>query len=169
MALPESPAPIRAALMRKALADAAQRAALARRFGATENHVLALQHPASAGELTPGQLGARLQLSSGGTTGLIHRMQRAGHVKRVSDPRDGRSAVLYLTAEIQADLADALAPLVAELDSLVQQLPAWQADVVGRFLREVTDAAEGQAARLAADADVAAQNARAVPSPALWA
>ena len=85
---PESPALIRAALLRKALADAAQRAALARRLGLTENEVLAVQHLARAGELTPGQLSARLQLSSGGTAGLIQRMQRAGHVTRDVHPRD---------------------------------------------------------------------------------
>jgi hypothetical protein len=49
---PESPALIRAALLRKALADAAQRAALARRLGLTDKEVLAVQHLARAGELT---------------------------------------------------------------------------------------------------------------------
>jgi DNA-binding MarR family transcriptional regulator len=135
----------------------------------TENHVLAIQHLASAGELTPGQLSARLQLSSGGTTGLIHRLQRAGHVRRTSHPRDGRTAVLCLTPEIEADMTDALAPLVAELDSLVQGLPQSDADAIGRFLREVADAAERHATRLAADADAVAQRALAVPAPGLWA
>jgi hypothetical protein len=57
------PTLIRAALHRKALADARQRAALARRLGLTDSKVLAVQHLARAGELTPGQLGALLQLS----------------------------------------------------------------------------------------------------------
>lgn len=61
----DSPLSIRAALHRKALADARQRVALARRLGFTESEVLAIQHLARAGELTPGQLGAQLQLSSG--------------------------------------------------------------------------------------------------------
>jgi hypothetical protein len=39
----DNPALIRAALLRKALADARQRAALARRLGFTHNEVLALQ------------------------------------------------------------------------------------------------------------------------------
>jgi hypothetical protein len=45
---------IRSALHRKALADARQRAALARRLGLTDSEVLAVQHLARAGELTPG-------------------------------------------------------------------------------------------------------------------
>ena len=162
---PESPARIRAALFRKGLADAAQRTALARRLGVTGNEVLAIQHLAT----TPGQLSVRLQLSSGGTTGMIHRMQRAGHVKRMSHPRDGRTAVLCLTPEIEADIAESLAPLVAELDSLVQRLPESEADVISRFLRDVADVAERHAVRLASDAKAAAQDALAVPVPALWA
>jgi DNA-binding MarR family transcriptional regulator len=169
MAVPEAPASIRASLLRKGLADAAQRAALARRLGLTANEVLAVLHLARAGVLTPGQLNARLQLSSGGTTGLIHRMQRAGHVTRDGHARDGRSAVLRLTPEIRTLAADAWAPLVSEIDSLVNELPLNEAAVVRGFLASVADAAERHANRLAADADAAANDALAVPLPALWA
>jgi DNA-binding MarR family transcriptional regulator len=166
---PEAPPLIRAALLRKALADAAQRAALARRLGLTGNEVLAVQHLARAGELTPGQLSARLQLSSGGTTGLIQRMQRAGHVTREGHPRDARRALLHLTTEIQTWAADTWAPLVAEVDTLIQQLSSNEAAVVQGFLESVADAAERHANRLAADGDATAHDTLAVPLPALWA
>jgi DNA-binding MarR family transcriptional regulator len=166
---PERPPLIRAALLRKALADAGQRAALARRLGVTDNDVLAVQHLASAGELTPGQLSSLLQLSSGGTTGLINRLRRAGHITRESHRRDGRSAVLGLTPEIHTWAADAWAPLVAEIDSLVHELSETDAQVVQHFLEAVADAAERHANRLAADADATAYDALAVALPALWA
>jgi DNA-binding MarR family transcriptional regulator len=166
---PESSALIRAALLRKALADAAQRAALARRLGVTAIEVLAVQHLARAGELTPGQLSTRLQLSSGGTTGLIQRMQRAGHVTRDVDPRDARSVVLRLTPEIQSWAADAWAPLVAEIDAFVVDMSSKEAEVVRRFLEAVADAADRHATRVAADADASARNSLAVPLQALWA
>jgi DNA-binding MarR family transcriptional regulator len=170
MAVPvEAPALIRAALLRKALADAAERAALSRRLGLTANEVLAVQHLARAGELTPGQLSARLQLSSGGTTALVHRMQRAGHVTRDGHPGDARSAVLCLTREIQTSAADARAPLVADIDTLVHELSLDDARAVHRFLEAVADAAERHANRLATDADADAQQSLAVPLPALWA
>ena len=89
--------------------------------------MLAVQHLARAGELTPGQLSTRLQLSSGGTTGLIQRMQRAGHVTRDVHPRDARSVVLRLTPEIQTWAAEAWAPLVAEIDALVDDLSSKEA------------------------------------------
>jgi DNA-binding MarR family transcriptional regulator len=161
--------PIRAALHRKALADARQRAALARRLGLTDSEVLAVQHLARAGELTPGQLGSLLQLSSGGTTGLIQRLQRAGHVSRHAHPHDRRSAVVRLTPGIAAWAAEAWAPFVAELDALASGLSEGEREVVQRFLEATADAAERHADRLASDADASAQDALAVPLPALWA
>jgi DNA-binding MarR family transcriptional regulator len=160
---------IRAALYRKALADARQRAALARRLGATENEVLAVQHLARAGELTPGQLGAQLQLSSGGTTGLIQRLQRTGHVTRTAHPRDKRSAVVRLSPATQQSATEAEVPLGAELDALALELSESERDAVRCFLERAADAAERHADRLARDADSTAHDALTVPLPALWA
>ncbi|MEN3283522.1 MAG: hypothetical protein V7607_4662 [Solirubrobacteraceae bacterium] len=160
---------IRAALHRKALADARQRAALARRLGLTDSEVLAVQHLARAGELTPGQLGSLLQLSSGGTTALIQRLERAGHVSRHAHPHDRRSAVVHLTPAIAARAADAWAPFVSEIDALAAELSESEREVVRRFLEGTADAAERHADRLARDADSSAHNALAVPLPALWA
>jgi len=166
---PDSLLSIRAALNRKALADARQRAALARRLGFTEAEVLAVQHLARAAELTPGQLGAQLQLSSGGTTGLIQRLQRAGHVTRNAHPRDGRSAVVRLTPAMQECSTEAWAPLVAELDALALELSETEREALTRFLERAADAAERHADHLARDADTKAHDALAVPLPALWA
>jgi hypothetical protein len=65
--------------------------------------------------------------------------------------------------------ADAGAPLVAEIDSLVQKLSADEAETVRRFIEGMAEAAERHATRIAADADAAAHEALAVPLPALWA
>jgi DNA-binding MarR family transcriptional regulator len=164
-----APTLIRAALHHKALADARQRAALARRLGLTDSEVLAVQHLARAGELTPGQLGGRLQLSSGGTTALIHRLQRAGHVSRHAHPHDRRSAVVRLTPAIAAWATDAWAPFVADLDGLVEPMSADEREVVRHFLEGAAEAAERHADRLVRDADASAHDSLAVPLPALWA
>ena len=160
---------IRAALNRKALADARHRAALARRLGLTETEVLAVQHLARAGELTPGQLGTQLQLSSGGTTGVAHRLQRAGHITRDAHPLDRRSTVLRLTPTMEESATEAWAPLVNALDQLAHELSASERESITRFVERVADAAEQHADRLARDADARAQDALAVPLPALWA
>jgi DNA-binding MarR family transcriptional regulator len=160
---------IRAALNRKALADARHRAALARQLALTANEVLAVQHLARAGELTPGQLGAQLPLSSGGTTAVIHRLQRARHIIRDAHPRDGRSAVVRLTPSIEGSAAEAWAPLVAELDALALELSATERDAVARFVERAAHAVERHADRLAREAETSAYDALAVPLPALWA
>jgi DNA-binding MarR family transcriptional regulator len=92
---------IRAALNCKALADARQRTALARHLGVTGNEMLAAQYLARAGELTAGQLGTQLQLASGGTTSVVHRLKRAGHITREANPIDGRSMLLRLTPAME--------------------------------------------------------------------
>lgn len=160
---------IRAALNRKALADARHRAALARRLGLAQTEVLAVQHLARAGELTPGQLGTQLQLSSGGTTGVIHRLQRAGHISRDAHPFDRRSSVLRLTPAMEQSATEAWAPLVGTLDQIADELSASEREIVTRFVERVADAAEQHADRLARDADARAQDALAVPLPGLWA
>jgi DNA-binding MarR family transcriptional regulator len=159
---------IRAALNRKALADARHRAALARRIAITETDVLGVQHLARAGELTPGQLGIQLHLSSAGTTSLIRRLHRAGYVTRNENARDRRSAVVRLTPTMQQTATAAWAPLVAELDALSLALPQGDRENVGRFLEQAADAAERHADRLAREANADAHDALAVPLPALW-
>ena len=167
--LGDMPSRIRRGLHHKALADARQRAALARRLGLTESEVLAVQHLARAGELTPGQLGGLLQLSSGGTTGLVQRLERAGHVTRRAHLQDRRSAVLRLTPAIAAWAGEAWAPFVAELDALVEAMAPDEREAVRRFVEGAAQAAERHADRLVRDADASAHDALAVRLPALWA
>ncbi|GLW30366.1 MarR family winged helix-turn-helix transcriptional regulator [Actinoplanes regularis] len=47
-----------------------------------------------AGRLTSGELAERTGLTSGATTRLIDRLERAGHVRRVPDPADRRRVVV---------------------------------------------------------------------------
>ena len=132
--------------------------------------MLAVQYPARAGELTAGQRGTQLQLSSGGTTSVVHRLKRAGHITREANPIDGRSMLLRLTPAMEEAATEACAPLVARLDQLIKDLPAGEREAVTRFLGHVADAAEQHADRLARDdAATRAQSTLAVPLPALWA
>jgi hypothetical protein len=66
-------------------------------------------------------------------------------------------------------VVDTLAPLVAEIESVVAELAEPEADVVNQFLQMVADAAERHVKRPAAEADAAAHKALAVPLPGLWA
>ncbi len=160
---------IREAINRKELAATRQRSALARLLGLSESDVLAIQHLAVAGRLTPSQLGAMLGMTSGGATALVQRLEREGFVAREPHPRDRRSALLRLTPEIERQAGDALAPLVEAIDDLVDRLPAGDRRLLARFLAAVADAGERHADELARQADAAAQPVAGSPVPALWA
>jgi DNA-binding MarR family transcriptional regulator len=164
-----SPEGIRASLNRKALASARHRAALGRVLGMGEGEVLAIQHLARAGRMTPSQLGSVLRLSSGGATALVQRLEREGHVTRERHPHDRRSVLLRLTPEIEARAGEALAPLVAEIDALTMRLSDAERALVADFLARVADAAERHADELARSADDAAPAAAGSPVPGLWA
>ncbi len=158
----------RAALNRADLAATRHRAALARLLGLSESDVLALQHVARAGRLTSARLAARLGLSSGGTTALVLRLERAGLIAREANPEDRRSRLLRLSDEAQRQLAEALGPYVDRVDALAARLdPAALALAVG-LLEDVATAAEREADALAARAEEAQTARLAVPSPGLW-
>jgi DNA-binding MarR family transcriptional regulator len=165
----ETTTSIRASLNRKSLAAVRHRAALGRLLGLTESEVLAIQHLARAGRLTPSQLGALLRLSSGGTTALVQRLERNGHVTRDPNPGDRRSSFLRLTPEVQRRAEEAFAPLVGEIDELAARLSDDERRLVADFLRRVADAGERQADALARAADDPAADQAGVPSPGLWA
>jgi len=57
--------------------------------------LIALMDASRAGEeMTAGRLGAALGLNSAGTTALVDRLERAGHVRRVRGEKDRRRVVV---------------------------------------------------------------------------
>lgn len=159
---------IRQSLSRKDLASARQRIALGRSLGLAENEVLALAHLARHGELTPTGLGRLLGLSSGGATTLVQRLERAGHLTRAGNPRDGRSNLLRLAPATVRLVGLALAPMVADLDRVSAGLTDEERQAIARYLERVAELAEDHAARLEAAADAEARAAVAIALPGLW-
>lgn len=162
---PQSNAALRGLLARKSLADARQRAAAARLLGLGETDVLAIQHLAWAGALTPGQLGAQLRLTSGGTTALVARLLRLSYVMREPHPEDRRSTLLRLTPEAERDAGALYAPLVGELDAIADAATPAALELLG----EIAAAAERHADQLAHAADAERPRVPRVPTPGLWA
>ena len=89
--------PIAQALERLELAGAYHRAARARQIGVPQIELAALEHLDASGGLTPGELGHRLGLTSGGVTALTGRLEDAGYLTRDRHPDDGRMRVLTLS------------------------------------------------------------------------
>jgi DNA-binding MarR family transcriptional regulator len=100
-----SPEAIAAALHRLDLAAVRRRAVVARGLDLSGVELLAIEHVERAGALSPGELSACLQLSSGGTTKLIQRLQRTGHLSRSPDGTDGRRAYVRVAPAARRSIA----------------------------------------------------------------
>jgi DNA-binding MarR family transcriptional regulator len=158
---------IRQLLNRRDLASARHRSAISRRLGLSESEMLAVAHLAQRGHLSPSELAELLDLSSGGVTALVQRLELAGHVERQAHPTDRRSILLELSTALVERAGEAFTPLVGALDEVTAELTESEQAIVRRFLTRVAIATEEHAARAHAELDRGAA-APSTPVPALW-
>jgi DNA-binding MarR family transcriptional regulator len=95
-----------------------------------------MQGDRSGTPLSPGELGQRLGMSSGATTAVVDRLERAGHVRRVPDERDRRRLTLHRAENAAALLAAFVDPLNASMDTLMIGYSGPELAAVQRFLAE---------------------------------
>jgi DNA-binding MarR family transcriptional regulator len=121
-------------LHRVELAAQYHRAARARQLGVHQVELAALEQLVVLGGLTPGELGHRLGLTSGGVTALAGRLIDAGHVVRRPHPTDRRMRVLMATEEGERHLAECMEPVLAPGDRALAWLSGDDCAVLDRFL-----------------------------------
>jgi DNA-binding MarR family transcriptional regulator len=146
---------IRQLLNRRDLAAARHRAAMSRRLGLSESEMLAVAHLAQHGRLSPSALGHLLDLSSGGVTALVQRLESGGHLLRRRHPTDGRSVLVELSPELVQRAEQAL-----ELSENEQQ-------VVRRFLDRAVALSEDHAQRALSE-PARDEPLAAAPAPGMW-
>jgi DNA-binding MarR family transcriptional regulator len=137
---------LRLLLHRVELAGQYQRAARARQLGRHGVELAALEHLVVLGGLTPGELGHRLGLTSGGVTALAGRLIGAGHVVRSPHPSDRRMRILRATEAGERHLADCMEPVLAPAGRALAWLSRDDADTLGRFLELLAPLKERAAA-----------------------
>jgi DNA-binding MarR family transcriptional regulator len=125
---------LRMLLHRIELAGQYQRAARARELGLHQVELAALEHLVVLGALTPGELGHRLGLTSGGVTALAGRLIDGGHVARSAHPSDRRMRVLTATEEGRRHVAAYMKPVLATAERALSWLSAEDAETLERFL-----------------------------------
>ena len=138
--------PITQALERVELAGAYHRAARARQLGVPQIEITALEHLDAHGALTPGELGHRLGLTSGGVTALTGRMIDAGHVTRERHPGDGRMRTLTVTPAGAERLREHLEPARDAVTGALAGLRRDEAELVARVLEALAERSEAAAA-----------------------
>ncbi|WP_223206266.1 MarR family winged helix-turn-helix transcriptional regulator [Streptomyces xanthii] len=108
--------------------------------------LIALMDAARAGEeTTAGSLGAALGLNSAGTTALVDRLERAGHVRRERGERDRRKVTVVVDERAVALGQAHFGPLIQRTTELLTTYDEHQLDAIRGFLEGVrkTAAADG--------------------------
>lgn len=123
-------------------------AAVVKRMGIEASELAALEHLQAAGPMTPGRLGGRLSMSPGAVTALVDRLEGRGHVERMPNPADRRSALLRETEGGLRDSLEHLWPYIQEMRGIEEGFTEEERRVISRFLRAATEATHRHAQRL---------------------
>jgi DNA-binding MarR family transcriptional regulator len=87
------------------------------------SELLALGHLYYDGELTPGELSARLGLSSGTMTALVDRLESAGYATRWPNPDDRRSQLVRISESGRATMSSIYAGFARSMHGTLADLP----------------------------------------------
>ncbi|MEV7960221.1 MarR family transcriptional regulator [Streptomyces sp. NPDC087532] len=85
-------------------------------------------------DATAGWLGAQLGLNSAGTTSLIDRLERLGHLDRARDPRDRRRVLLSVTPRAVELGRSFFGPLIDDTVAVLRTFDESETVAVRRFL-----------------------------------
>src|SRR6186713_1552109 len=98
--------------VRQALRSASYEEALAERLGMNVTDLRSLELVLDEPGITPGLMAERSGLTSGAVTGVLDRLERAGYVRRTSDPVDRRRLLVRVDPDKRAELEAQYAPII---------------------------------------------------------
>jgi DNA-binding MarR family transcriptional regulator len=93
-----------------------------------------------AGPITAGRMSAHSGLTTGATTAMIDRLERAGYVRRRRDPGDRRVVVVEVLDHCAPHIAPLYAPIQKELEKLHSRYNNRELAIVVRYLTEALEA-----------------------------
>jgi DNA-binding MarR family transcriptional regulator len=113
-------------------------AASARHYNLSISEIAALEFLEQAGELTLGQIGKHLLISSGAVTALVDRLERTGYVQRTPHPHDRRSSLVRSTGTGTEKVRQRQAALAEEIRTITEKLSSEEREIVGQYLKDLT-------------------------------
>ena len=124
--------------------------AAAARAGMTITDLQVLDLLESDGPSTAGQLADLTGLTTGAITGMLNRLEEAGHVRRERDPSDGRRVIVRLApgGAGRQPAGARLAALGTAWDDLASGFDAAEAAVILAFLKRCNTLAQAEILRL---------------------
>lgn len=125
--------------------------AVADRLGLSAADHKALGLITRAGAVTAGELAQLTGLSPGAVTGLVDRLEAAGHVRRDRDPQDRRRVVVVPGAEAgRPDLSGIFADLATAMGGFADDYDEHQAWAIRDWLRKTISVLREQTRELSA-------------------
>lgn len=100
----------------------------------------ALSRITLAGGLTSGELAAGTGLTTGATTRLIDRLERAGYVRRTADPADRRKVVVEAVAGTSAEVEAVVGPARRRIADVLAGYTPEQLDLLFDYFRRAAPA-----------------------------
>lgn len=101
----------------------------------------------AAEPLTAGRLATLSGLSTGATTGMIDRLERAGQVRRIRDVNDRRKVLVEAVKGTPHTSDDAYSRLVPALATLLGEYDAPERVLLKKFIARYTELLDRRAAR----------------------
>ncbi|MEU5806462.1 MarR family transcriptional regulator [Streptomyces sp. NPDC047718] len=100
----------------------------------------ALSRITLAGGLTSGELAAGTGLTTGATTRLIDRLERAGYVRRTADPADRRKVVVQAVPDALAGVEEAVGPARRRIGEVLAGYTPEQQELLFDYFRRAAPA-----------------------------
>ena len=107
------------------------------RAGLNRTDLRALDIISRQESLTAGQLAARLKLTTGAITGVLDRLERAGHAIRTHDAEDRRRVVVQPTQEAADENSLVFLDLAQNLEQLLDEYSEEEREVIDGFLSKI--------------------------------
>lgn len=98
--------------------------------------------------LSAGALADELRLTTGAVTGVIDRLERAGHAVRVADDHDGRRVVIQTTEQARQTARRMLRGLGDAVEAVLADYSPEQVDLFTDFLGRLEEAVRSDAEEL---------------------